>query len=162
MIAAVLACGWPGNKTWKWEDTRKLMEYGLTFTYKEWFSEPELPKIPVLGAKTEESGSKTSKELMENLIRPEKRVPLVMDLPSEQERGMLMKDSDRITMEMELPKTMNAPVKKGTIAGRISYYLNGELFKTYAVTVGESAQKTDFAWTLRKVVEIFTLQFSMG
>jgi len=23
------ACGWPNNKTYKWSDTRKLMEYGL-------------------------------------------------------------------------------------------------------------------------------------
>ena len=28
-IVALLACGWPNNKTYKWSDTRKLMEYGL-------------------------------------------------------------------------------------------------------------------------------------
>lgn len=29
MIVALLACGWPNNKTYKWSDTRKLMNYGL-------------------------------------------------------------------------------------------------------------------------------------
>ena len=28
-IVALLACGWPNNKGYKWKDTRKLMEYGL-------------------------------------------------------------------------------------------------------------------------------------
>ena len=28
-IVALLACGWPGNKGYKWEDTRKLMQYGI-------------------------------------------------------------------------------------------------------------------------------------
>ena len=28
-IVALLGCGWPGNKTYKWEDTKKLMNYGL-------------------------------------------------------------------------------------------------------------------------------------
>ena len=29
LIVALLACGWPNNKTYKWKDTVKLMEYGL-------------------------------------------------------------------------------------------------------------------------------------
>ena len=29
LIVALLACGWPNNKTYKWSDTRKLMNYGL-------------------------------------------------------------------------------------------------------------------------------------
>ena len=28
-IVALLACGWPNNKTYKWSDTKKLMNYGL-------------------------------------------------------------------------------------------------------------------------------------
>ena len=28
-VVSLLACGWPNNKSYKWADTRKLMEYGL-------------------------------------------------------------------------------------------------------------------------------------
>lgn len=28
-VVALLACGWPNHKTYKWSDTRELMEYGL-------------------------------------------------------------------------------------------------------------------------------------
>ena len=29
LIVALLACGWPNNRSYKWTDTRLLMEYGL-------------------------------------------------------------------------------------------------------------------------------------
>ena len=32
LVSAVLACGWPPNKSYKWADTRKLMDYGLKRT----------------------------------------------------------------------------------------------------------------------------------
>lgn len=28
-VCAVLACGWPNNKTYKWKDTKKLMSFGI-------------------------------------------------------------------------------------------------------------------------------------
>ena len=39
-IVALLACGWPNNKGYKWSDARTLMEYGLT-SYKNCTLEPE-------------------------------------------------------------------------------------------------------------------------
>ena len=36
LIVALLACGWPNNKGYKWSDTRKLMTYGLeNYFHKE-------------------------------------------------------------------------------------------------------------------------------
>ena len=29
-VVSLLACGWPNNKTYKWSDTKKLMQYGLS------------------------------------------------------------------------------------------------------------------------------------
>lgn len=29
MIVALLACGWPNNKNYKWADTKTLVQYGL-------------------------------------------------------------------------------------------------------------------------------------
>lgn len=30
LIVALLGCGWPNNKGYKWQDTRKLIQYGWT------------------------------------------------------------------------------------------------------------------------------------
>ena len=47
-VVALLACGWPNNKNYKWTDTRKLMEYGMAhYRYAEVWKIPELSKIPV-------------------------------------------------------------------------------------------------------------------
>ena len=35
LISCVLACGWPPNKGYKWNDTLSLMKYGENYNYKE-------------------------------------------------------------------------------------------------------------------------------
>ena len=42
-VVALLACGWPNHKTYKWSDTRMLMEYGLSKYQYRRFDEVELP-----------------------------------------------------------------------------------------------------------------------
>lgn len=38
-IVALLACGWPNNKTYKWKDTVKLMNYGLeNYSYRSFLT----------------------------------------------------------------------------------------------------------------------------
>ena len=45
---ALLACGWPNNKNYKWTDTRKLMEYGLNnYEYHKIEPETDVLEIPV-------------------------------------------------------------------------------------------------------------------
>ena len=47
-IVALLACGWPNNRSYKWEDTKKLMEYGLEhFEYQSVKAPGEKFKIRV-------------------------------------------------------------------------------------------------------------------
>ena len=48
LIVALLGCGWPNNKTYKWSDTRKLMEYGLSrYAYRDIYQKPELSDLPL-------------------------------------------------------------------------------------------------------------------
>lgn len=47
-VVALLACGWPNNKTYKWADTKQLMNYGLeNYNYEDVFEEKELPELEV-------------------------------------------------------------------------------------------------------------------
>ncbi|MDE7223018.1 MAG: D-alanyl-D-alanine carboxypeptidase, partial [Acetatifactor sp.] len=53
LVVALLACGWPNNRSYKWSDTRLLMNYGLEeFTYRSLdevaYDEAQLSQIPVL------------------------------------------------------------------------------------------------------------------
>ena len=50
-IVALLGCGWPGNKNYKWIDTRKLLSYGRENYHYSMLPElPQLPEIPVTEA----------------------------------------------------------------------------------------------------------------
>ena len=40
-VVALLACGWPNNKNYKWADTRKLMKYGTDHYYYRSFLDEE-------------------------------------------------------------------------------------------------------------------------
>ena len=41
-VSVVLACGWPPNKSWKWADTKVLMDYGTqNYVYKTFISDAE-------------------------------------------------------------------------------------------------------------------------
>ena len=60
-VVALLACGWPNNKTYKWSDTRRLMNFGLEhYTYHSFseaaYSQEKLEPIPVRGGETERIG----------------------------------------------------------------------------------------------------------
>lgn len=59
-IVALLGCGWPNNRQYKWKDTTKLMEYALeTYTYQELpLPETEI-QIPVFHAVPENGSLKT-------------------------------------------------------------------------------------------------------
>ena len=50
-IVALLGCGWPGNKNYKWSDTKKLLSYGReNYQYMMLPELPQLPEIPVTEA----------------------------------------------------------------------------------------------------------------
>lgn len=58
-VVALLACGWPNHKTWKWSDTKELMEYGLeNYFYRSFdeegtvFDETLLKPVRVLHGQT--------------------------------------------------------------------------------------------------------------
>ena len=59
-VVALLACGWPNNKGYKWTDTRRLMEYGIDNYFYRSFSDPNiafddsrLSPIPVENGQTD-------------------------------------------------------------------------------------------------------------
>ena len=47
-IIALLGCGWPNNKGYKWKDTLKLLNFGdENFSYQTCWKEPSLPVIKI-------------------------------------------------------------------------------------------------------------------
>ena len=140
-IVALLACGWPGNKNYKWLDCRKLMEYGLQ-NYQicslEDLESTYINKmvITVNHAKREHMGRKAEV----SLERKKSRITEV-----------LLKEDEKIDAQITA-NNLDAPVKKQQEAGVLTYYINGEKWLEESLVCKENVDKIDYKWCMKQII----------
>lgn len=145
-IVALLACGWPGNKTYKWKDCRKLMEYGLK--EYELFPLEQMEKEYKGKMMTEVEGGRTETLGKTAIVPLKKEKTGIIEV--------LLKDTEEMTVRVNLNK-MTAPVEENEVAGELVYYINGEKWKVERLFCENEIKKIDFAWCLRKIWCFFLL-----
>ena len=139
-IVALLACGWPNNRSYKWSDTRKLMSYGLEhFTYRNVWQEPKLPKLPV------KNGIPDSGNLEE-----EARIWLRLS-SEEPDLKLLLSEDEQVQVETHISQEVTAPVEPGTLLGSVRYLLDGQVVKVYTVEAAEDVEAVTLGWCLEKL-----------
>lgn len=142
LIVALLGCGWPNNKGYKWSDTRKLMEYGLQEYSLHSFDEIEFSKcpkqIPVKDAR--------NKELHKN-----SHISLIRK--KGEEKKILLKEGEEIEVSYHGKKKLTAPVEKGEKIGELRYKVEGEVWYKEDIVTAEGKKKMDFPWCLKEVVK---------
>ncbi len=144
---ALLACGWPNNKTYKWSDTRELMEYGLKYYAYHSLDELKidtgrLSDVPVIRGETEILGSTASVKLS-----------LPEDWPADElaEEGLLLREDESFILKYTLPEILEAPVEKGTEVGKIEYLLEDAVLKTIPVVTEQDVDIINFEWCMRQI-----------
>ena len=148
-VVALLACGWPNHKTYKWSDTRRLMEYGLAnYSYRS-FDEVEIPQetylpIRVLEAQSDRIGGAEYIKVGLSVNKNEGN-----DAECE---GLLLNESEKITVTLHKRKTLTAPVAAGEQVGYISYSVGNEEWKRVALVTLEEKKAIDFMWCVRQVL----------
>ena len=147
-IVALLACGWPNNKTYKWADAKKLMQYGITMFKKIKLDEIEL--------NTKESAAVEVKGGQSKKIGGEVRTELEIS-PIEGLTALLIGNEQEIKVKYEVTPKLYAPVMNGDFAGEITYLLGDEILAKRTVTVKETVKKIDFFWCIKKAAELFPL-----
>lgn len=147
-IVALLACGWPNNKTYKWADAKNLMQYGITMFKKIKLDEIEL--------NTKESAAVEVKGGQSKKIGGEVRTELEIS-PIEGLTALLIGNEQEIQVKYEVTPKLYAPVMNGDFAGEITYLLGDEILAKRTVTVKETVKKIDFFWCIKKAAELFPL-----
>ena len=137
LIAVVLACGWPNHKTWKWADTKALMNYGLEDYHKETVGSDRMALEPV--------------SVMDG---QKERVEILTDAASE---DFLLKEDDEFTMEVLVPDVLKAPVQAGELVGSVVYYINGQIVDLFPVYTASEVKKIDLEWRLRQVIDLWQM-----
>ena len=137
LIAVVLACGWPNHKTWKWADTKALINYGLEDYHKE-----------TVGS------DRTALEPVSVMDGQKERVEILTDAASE---DFLLKEDDEFTMEVLVPDVLKAPVQAGELVGSVVYYINGQIVDLFPVYTASEVKKIDLEWRLRQVIDLWQM-----
>lgn len=144
-VVALLACGWPNNKTYKWSDTKQLMTYGLDHfdhhTIAEaYYDESKLKPIEVLNGQTDTLDTAAYAE-----IKIDRK-------PASDQEGLLLKTGEQIQVDLQIKKQLEAPVSAGTQVGTIKYLVNGEVYKVEYIFTTESIDAINFAWCLKQIM----------
>ena len=148
-VVALLGCGWPNNRGYKWSDTKKLMAYGLeNFTYHSLnevkVDEESLAPIPVAGGQTDKIGESIA-------------VPVTVVTKEAWIEGVLLKEDESFEKREEIAKELEAPVEKGTEVGKITYLVDGEVYGIDYVITADHVKKIDFTWCFLQVIKHYSI-----
>ncbi|MDE6203867.1 MAG: D-alanyl-D-alanine carboxypeptidase, partial [Lachnospiraceae bacterium] len=160
-VVALLACGWPNNKTYKWSDTKVLMDYGLeNFEYhrisEAAVDESSFSPLLVVNGQTEKLGQRAFTD-----VKIEKQMPKNDngngDFALYEEEGLLLKKGEQIQADYRLPDQLTAPVRAGTQIGTIKYLAGGEVCRTEYLVAAKDIPAIDFFWCLKQIIASYSL-----
>lgn len=139
-ITALLGCGWPPHKTYKWQDVRTLIAYGeKMFAYRNVEKKKlERKTIPV-----------------ENGVKKE----IAVEIPdaANQTLHVLLGEKEEVHVRTKIQKSVKAPVEKGMPVGQVDYEIGGIILASDPIVTEESTEEWTFAYTRRQVMGKFWL-----
>lgn len=156
LIVALLACGWPNNKGYKWKDMKTLIQYGLNnYTYRYFWQEAEENEtIRLLQAGKQKTVSEAAAK-KENLYH-DGVTKIFLDITSEQkEKRILMRPDEKISLQIHEKEKMHAPVKRGDKAGNVEIYLGDQKLDEQGIYVGEAVPRKTFRWVYQNIWKEF-------
>ena len=146
-IVALLGCGWPNNKGYKWKDTKALMEYGLQkYEYENVFQKQDSSCIIV------ENGIPKSDDIFDVAMAETKIKTDTQELP------FLLKEGETVDIKTDIKKTLKAPVQAGETVGSVTYYLKDFKIKEYPLVITKSVPQKTFMWYLQKLFAMYMLK----
>lgn len=163
---ALLACGWPNHKTYKWADAKALFGYGINnyeyHTLSEVsYSESLLSPIPVTNGAGDRIGETVYEQVMVKTGIPEGS-HLGCDtenLMKKDEIGILLKKGEKIEIQCRVEKCLTAPVSQGTAVGTIRYMAGDRCLYSEEIVTLNHVKKIDFGWCLYRILDIFLLNY---
>lgn len=145
-VVALLACGWPNNKTYKWSDTKELMQYGVdNYYFRDLTDEDilydaeDLKPIVVWNGQTDILGTQAYTDVGIGA--------------SEGIEGMLMTPEEQVVVQVQMEEELTAPVCEGTKVGTITYSVGDILCREEEIVTLDSIGKIDFWWCLEQIWE---------
>lgn len=143
---ALLGCGWPPHKTYKWSDARALFSYGKEhYEKREAYREPQLKNVRVRNGipQKEDLGEQAYTGLTLNLKEEEKTLKV------------LMREDEQVTVQIQIPEELDAPVRKNTEVGKAVYVLDGMTVGSFPIYTADYVDAVSFSWCMKKIKSLF-------
>lgn len=141
-IIALLACGWPDNKGYKWIDCKTLLKYAeKTFSYKMKNVkdyEIQIPSIDVM--------------VCDNISKERRKAEVT--LSDEDNFKVLQSESDSESVTFMLPKALEAPTDKNTPIGVMFYKINNTIIKSAPVYLKENIPDNNYTSYFKHFAEL--------
>ena len=130
----MLGCGWPNNKGYKLEDTKRLINYAIhNYEYRSITSnETTMKQIEVLNG--------TPKDYINTYI-----IDYI---------NILTSHDENIKLEYNLPDVIKPPVVKGDIVGNINILINGNVFKSINIYSSENIYEKDYRYYINQIIDV--------
>ncbi len=123
LTSCVLASGWPPNKSYKWADTKALMDYGF-----QHYSYHTLPL----------------KDLTSHIIPVSDGKKDTITLRQPDIPDFLLSSSDTVSITYNVPERLVAPIKTEVAIGTVEIAINGSTFAIYPLYSSSSVPVKDF------------------
>ena len=141
---ALLACGWPNNKNYKWKDARTLLEYGMDAYDKKTVRVDILEEeLSVEGLVGDSDFSKINKS---GILKLES---------SEKEYSLLMNETEKIEQEIVLYTDKSLPIKKGQKIGQCNIYLGNVIIDSIPLFASQDVN----IWGWKEIAYTIFYQF---
>lgn len=141
---ALLACGWPNNKDYKWTDARRLFEYGLeNYDINKVLLEEHIENIEIDGF--------VSVPQFYMLNRPQ---PMDFFI-KENTCNLLAAKEENVEVDTLLFRNNIFPIEKGEEVGECKVYLDNELVKIYPLYASDNA----YMWGWKEIFCTIFYQF---
>lgn len=144
-IAALLACGWPDNKTYKWKDMKKLMNYAKDhYHYRDVCEEFSFSPLSV------ENGIGTSGQPMRQAW-----TPIGLENNTDRQMKILLRDDENVEVEKNFKTKLEAPITAGEKVGEVIYSLNGHVIKKQNIVALNTVEEISPGWCFKYVLGKF-------
>lgn len=125
---ALLACGWPNNKDYKWKDARVLFEYGL--------ENYNINKVKIKSIKEEMKIDGYVEPLVFSNINRGEMLSLYTE---KKEYQVLMAKEERLTTEIVLYTDTVLPIQKRQVMGQYNIYLDNMMLDSIPIIAKQAA-----------------------
>ena len=143
---ALLACGWPNNRNYKWSDMKKLAAYGMErYEYRDIYEKREFPDIRVRDGIDRVSGTPYE----------EAYVAVYVEDTAKQSIPYLLCAEDEVEIRVQIADVLQAPVAAHEEVGTVCYYLNGTLVRQFPIITGEAVENCTYSFIFTYLLSVF-------